>query len=108
MSTEDAADHAEQELLSTWHPALSTPPAVVTLGEATIDFIATQGGAFETFPPFVPTPGGAPANIAVALARLGVPVSFIGRVGDDPFGHAILASFRAAGVDTSAARVTPD
>ncbi len=81
-------------------------PAVVTLGEATIDFIATRVGAFDTFPPFVPAPGGAPANVAVAVARLGVPVAFIGRVGDDPFGHAILASFRAAGVDISAARVT--
>jgi len=78
----------------------------VTLGEATIDFIATRVGAFDTFPPFVPAPGGAPANVAVAVARLGVPVAFIGRVGDDPFGHAILASFRAAGVDISAARVT--
>ncbi len=92
--------------LSTQYSVLSTPPAVVTLGEATIDFIATRVGAFETFPPFVPAPGGAPANVAVAVARLGVPVAFIGRVGDDPFGHAILASFRTAGVDISAARVT--
>jgi len=98
----------EMHGLSTQHSALSTSPAVVTLGEATIDFIATRVGAFETFPPFMPAPGGAPANVAVALARLGVPVAFIGRVGDDPFGRAILAGFRAAGVDTSAARVTPE
>jgi fructokinase len=103
MSAEISARGSEQGQLST-----PTAPAVVTLGEATIDFIATQVGTFECFPPFVPTPGGAPANIAVALARLGVPVAFIGRVGDDIFGHAILASLRAAGVDTSAARVTPD
>jgi fructokinase len=110
MNCEDSTDSAEQEILGTQHPARSTPlpPAVVTLGEATIDFIATQMGGFDTFPSFVPTPGGAPANIAVALARLGVPVAFIGRVGDDIFGHAILASFRASGVDTSGARVTPD
>ena len=104
----DALDTQERNP-RTQHSALSiqhSTPAVVTLGEATIDFIATRTGAFETFPPFVPAPGGAPANVAVALARLGVPVAFIGRVGDDPFGHAILASFRAAGVDTSAARVT--
>src|SRR5260221_12130430 len=94
--------------LSPQSSVLSPSPAVVTLGEATIDFIATRVGAFETFPSFVPAPGGAPANVAVALARLGVPAAFIGRVGDDPFGHAILASFRAAGVDTSAARVTPE
>src|SRR5215472_7769208 len=110
MNAEQSPPSKRDQALSTQHSALSTStvPAVVTLGEATIDFIATQVGTFERFPPFVPTPGGAPANIAVALARLGVPVAFIGRVGDDIFGHAILASFRAAGVDTSAARVTPD
>jgi fructokinase len=108
MGAEDSTQGDDRGRLVTRDSALRTPPAVVTLGEATIDFIATQAGAFATFPPFVPTPGGAPANIAVALARLGVPVAFIGRVGDDIFGHAILASFRAAGVDTSAARVTPD
>lgn len=92
------------------HDARRAPatPAVVTLGEATMDFIATRAGAFGTLPAFVPAPGGAPANVAVALARLGVPVAFIGRVGDDIFGHAILAGFRAAGVDVTAARVTPE
>jgi fructokinase len=106
-NTEDMGRNSEREH-PTQYSGLGTrySPAVVTLGEATIDFIATRVGAFETFPPFVPAPGGAPANVAVALARLGVPVAFIGRVGDDPFGHAILAGFRTAGVDTSAARVT--
>ncbi len=105
MSTEETGGEmgSMNSLLATPPPP---PPAVVTLGEATIDFIATCVGTFETFPPFVPAPGGAPANVAVALARLGVSVAFIGRVGDDPFGHAILASFRSAGVDVSAARVT--
>ncbi|MGI8689764.1 MAG: carbohydrate kinase family protein [Thermomicrobiales bacterium] len=105
MDTEKTAMDAEA-LLSPESLVLSPSPAVVTLGEATIDFIATRVGTFDTFPSFVPAPGGAPANVAVAVARLGVPVAFIGRVGDDPFGHAILASFRAAGVDISAARVT--
>jgi len=105
VDTEKTAIDAEA-LLSPETVVLSPSPAVVTLGEATIDFIATRVGTFDTFPSFVPAPGGAPANVAVAVARLGVPVAFIGRVGDDPFGHAILASFRAAGVDISAARVT--
>lgn len=96
------------EEMTTAAGGYTSPAAVVTLGEATIDFIATTTGAFDTFPAFVPAPGGAPANVAVALARLGVPVAFIGRVGDDIFGHAILAGFRAAGVDISAARVTQE
>lgn len=90
--------------LSAQHAA----PAVVTLGEALIDFIATRPGAFDTFPTFAPAPGGAPANVAVATARLGVPTAFIGRVGDDPMGHAILASMNAAGVNTRGALVTQE
>ncbi len=95
---------------NTQHAARSTqhvpPAAVVTFGEALIDFIATRAGAFDTFPTFAPAPGGAPANVAVATARLGVPTAFIGRVGDDPFGHAILASLQDAGVDTGGTLVT--
>jgi len=106
VDTETKEPKGEMADLRPQASVLNASPAVVTLGEATIDFIATRVGAFDTFPPFVPAPGGAPANVAVAVARLGVPVAFIGRVGDDPVGHAILASFRAAGVDTSAARVT--
>jgi ribokinase len=45
-------------------------------------------------------PGGKGANQAVAMARLGVPVSMAGRVGSDPFGAALLRSLRADNVDT--------
>jgi len=46
-------------------------------------------------------PGGKGANQAVAMARLGVPVSMAGRVGSDPFGEALLHSLQANNVDTS-------
>ena len=42
-------------------------------------------------------PGGSGANVAVWLARLGQPVSFIGRVGDDPFGRWLADDLRTRG-----------
>ncbi len=48
--------------------------------------------------------GGAPANVAVGLARLGVPSAFMGQVGDDGFGRFLAATLRDAGVDVSPLR----
>src|SRR5947209_5399395 len=76
-------------------------PHVICLGEALIDFVAdTAGVSLEECPGFRKAPGGAPANVAVGLARLGVPASFVGKVGDDPFGRFLRDTFTAAGVDT--------
>lgn len=43
--------------------------------------------------------GGQGANVAAWLAACGGPVTFVGRVGDDPFGHEAVAALEAAGVD---------
>jgi len=45
-------------------------------------------------------PGGSGANVAVWLARLGKPVTFVGRVGDDPFGRWLADDLRAEGVES--------
>ena len=71
---------------------------VVTLGECLIAFVATAPGPLgeaTTFERFV---AGAEANVAVGLARLGHPVSYIGRVGADGFGDAIRRRLLGEGV----------
>ncbi len=58
-------------------------------------------GELLDVPDFLVQPGGCAANAAIALARLGVPVSVVGRVGDDPFGDAVVRDLGAHGLDTS-------
>ncbi|MDP9362644.1 MAG: PfkB family carbohydrate kinase, partial [Chloroflexota bacterium] len=61
---------------------------MLSFGEALIDLIVADGAAnLEEAGTFTARPGGAPANVTVALARLGVPSAFVGIVGDDPFGR---------------------
>ena len=74
---------------------------IVTLGEVVAD-VYRERSPSEVEQPFTARPGGAPANVAVAAARLGVESGFIGRVGDDLFGDFILHALAASGVDTSA------
>lgn len=75
---------------------------VITHGEFLIDFVPTVTGvSLVDAPAFVKAPGGAPANVAVGLARLGTPAAFMGQVGDDAFGHYLAACLAEAGVDGS-------
>jgi fructokinase len=82
---------------------------VLCLGEVLIDLIATDGATrLEDVSSFAARPGGAPANAAVALARLGIKSAFCGVVGDDPFGVRLSTTLAAHGVDTSRIRSTPE
>lgn len=81
---------------------------IVTLGELIVDmFPAELGRKHSEVSAFKPVPGGAPANVAVAAKRLGAQAAFIGKVGDDPFGHWLVEVMQKEGVDTSAMRVDP-
>jgi len=79
---------------------------VLTIGAAAIDLVVRvkkhpepdQMVFAEEFGEF---PGGSTANISVALARLGIKVGFIGKVGDDHFGKILIDDFRKEGVDVS-------
>ncbi len=80
---------------------------VISIGEILIDFIVDDGEtSLETAHEFVARPGGAPANTAVALARLGVLSAFCGVVGKDPFGRQLKAGLAHEGVDASRLKET--
>ena len=71
---------------------------ITTIGEILIDL--TQSGKTEQgIPKFDANPGGAPANLAVAAARLGARTAFIGRVGKDSFGDYLKRCLAENGVD---------
>ena len=77
-------------------------PDAICLGEALIDFIALEAGAsLMDVSGFKKAPGGAPANVAAGLSKLGNPSAFVGKVGDDPFGRFLARTFAENGVDTS-------
>lgn len=81
---------------------------VVSLGELLVDmFPGEVGRRLVEVSSFHPKPGGAPANVAVALARLGCESAFIGKVGDDAFGHHLAAVIARAGVNIEGMRYDP-
>lgn len=58
-----------------------TSSLVVCFGEMLIDFVPTVGGvSLAEAPAFKKAPGGAPANVAVGISRLGGSSAFIGKV----------------------------
>lgn len=81
----------------------SSPQAldVLALGELLIDMMAVETGDLVGARSFAKAPGGAPANVAVGVARLGRRAGFIGCVGDDPFGRFLRLTLDDEGVDTA-------
>ena len=86
----------------------AAPGYIACFGEALIDLLAGE-------PPQTPAPrqfteyaGGAPANVAVAVARLGGRARFIGMLGEDLFGDRLRAQLERAGVDVSCVRRTAE
>jgi len=76
--------------------------AVTCLGEAMALLIPDPDGSRYTL-----SVGGAEANVACALAALGVPARWAGRVGNDHFGRVVLRTLAERGVDISAVEVDP-
>lgn len=71
------------------------------LGDAVVDLLPDGEGRL------LQCPGGAPANVAVGIARLAGNSGFIGRVGGDPFGHFMRQTLTAEQVDTTYLAVDP-
>ena len=83
--------------------------SVVCLGELLIDFVALEHGvSVGEASGFKKAPGGAPANVAVAVARLGHASAFLGQVGDDPFGHYLADVLAADKIDVSGLRFSAE
>ena len=77
-------------------------PEALCIGELLIDFVSTIPDVTLTEAPgFVKAPGGAPANVAVGLAKLGVDAGFIGKVGADAFGDFLRETLQQNDVDTT-------
>jgi len=80
---------------------VSLDKKALCLGELLIDFVSTASGVtLKDAPGFEKAPGGAPANVAVGLARLGIETYFIGKVGKDAFGEFLRETLARNGVNT--------
>lgn len=77
---------------------------IVAIGEVLIDLTQT-GTDGAGVPQYAANPGGAPANLAVAAARLGVSTALISKVGQDAFGRYLRKVMEENKVDVSALTV---
>ncbi|MBR4174087.1 MAG: carbohydrate kinase [Lachnospiraceae bacterium] len=86
---------------------MDKPLDVVALGELLIDMtingISSQGNAL-----YEANPGGAPCNVLAMLNKLGHKTAFIGKVGDDIFGHELKAVLEEVGIDPKGLIIDPD
>lgn len=81
---------------------------VLCIGEALIDFVSRERGqTLDTATQYTAATGGAPANVAAGVAKLGRSAMMIATVGDDAFGRKIAHDLQAVGVDCRL-RVDPD
>jgi 2-dehydro-3-deoxygluconokinase len=86
----------------------ATPRRVITAGETMALVVPPSPGRLRHATNLLLSIGGAESNVAIGLARLGIPSSWISALGDDELGDLILNRLRAEGVDTSAVRRVAD
>ena len=80
---------------------------VIALGELLIDFASKSVDA-AGYPTMAANPGGAPGNFLAALNAYGAKTGFLGKVGDDAFGHLLLGTLTQAGIETKGIVVDPE
>ncbi len=74
---------------------------ILCIGEALIDMICTDTGkSLSEGQHFLKKPGGAPTNVAAAIAALGGSVELAAKVGNDPFGKQLVEVMQSFGVST--------
>jgi fructokinase len=94
---------AQGNQYTTTDPSAAVTPAALIVGEALVDIVGTREPQDGT----QVTPGGSPANVAVGLARLGVPTELVTRLGTDPNGNQLAAHLRRNGVHLAAGSIEP-
>ena len=72
---------------------------VITIGEAMAMFVATETGELAEVEHFMKRVAGAELNVATGLARLGLSVGWVSRVGEDSFGRFVLNALAKEGID---------
>lgn len=72
---------------------------IFCIGELLVDFIGQTGQGIVRSSQFTKLAGGAPANVAAAIAKLGGKSAFLGQVGADSFGTFLLGSLNEMGID---------
>ena len=83
-------------------------PRVLCLGEILYDVLADQlGRSVPEVESWTSYPGGAPANVACALVKLGTPSGFIGCVGEDETGTSLVKLLEEVGVNTNGVQRHP-
>lgn len=82
---------------------------VISLGEALVDFLPNRRGqTVREVTQWTPCLGGAPANVAVGLSRLGAKSGLVGVTGADEFGHFLKHGLQREGVDVQHLRQTDE
>jgi sugar/nucleoside kinase (ribokinase family) len=86
--------------------AAAEPLDLLTVGEPLVCLSAA--GRLPASRSLCKSIGGAEANVAIGLARLGLRAGYVSRVGDDPFGDEIVRTLRGEGVDVSRVQRSPE
>lgn len=82
-------------------PRMSDGDHALVIGEALMDVVRDADGAESAHP------GGSPANVAIGLARLGLPVELLTSVGDDAYGKAVRAHIESSGARLAHGSLAP-
>lgn len=83
-------------------------PSTLVAGETLVDFIPDTPGSIADVDSFAPRPGGAPANVAVAMTRLDAPPFFLTRIATDDFGDHLATRLAAEAVPDDYVQRDPD
>jgi fructokinase len=81
---------------------------VICIGEVLFDLISNEPGVpLESVTAWTPYPGGAPANVACGLSKLGIQTAFIGSIGQDAMGAELTETLRSHQLNLSGLQLIP-